>query len=82
MKTHPILMKFKRRNVYLWIKVHKDLLLALSEILTAFSSFFLREKGGERVQGKERLHILYVVVASGSMFPADRQKALGSFDTA
>lgn len=44
-KTHPILMKFKRRNVYLWIKVHKDLLLTLSEILTAFLFFlfFARE---------------------------------------
>lgn len=77
MKTHPILMKFKRRNVYLWIKVHKDLLLTLSEILTAFSFFFKRE----RVQGKERLHISYIVMVSGSMFPADRQKAPGSFDT-
>lgn len=41
-KTHSILMKFKRRKFYLWIKVHKDLLLTLSEILTAF--FFKKEK--------------------------------------
>lgn len=39
-KTHPILMKFKRRNVYLWIKVHKYLLLTLSEILTGFGLGF------------------------------------------
>lgn len=48
-KTHPILMKFKRRNVYLWIKVHKDLLLTLSEILTAFLFFFIFCKGAHLV---------------------------------
>lgn len=79
-KTHPILMKFKRRNVYLWIKVHKDLLLTLSEILTAFLFFFFFQER-KRVQGKEILHVLYIVAVSGSMFPADRQKAPGSFDT-
>lgn len=70
-KTHSILMKFKRRKFYLWIKVHKDLLLTLSEILTAF--FFLREKENAR---KERFHILYIVVVSGSMFPANTQSLL------
>lgn len=79
-KTHPILMKFKRRNVYLWIKVHKDLLFTLPEILTAFFFFFLKERAG-RAHGKERLHILYIVVVSGSTFSADRQNTPGSFDT-
>lgn len=65
-------MKFKRRKFYLWIKVHKDLLLTLSEILTAFF-FFLREKENAR---KERFHILYIVVVSGSMFPANTQSLL------
>lgn len=70
-KTHSILMKFKRRKFYLWIKVHKDL-VTLSEILTAFF-FFLREKENAR---KERFHILYIVVVSGSMFPANTQSLL------
>lgn len=50
MKTHLILMKFKRRNVYLWIKVQKDLQHTLSEILTAFAFLVLvvlREGGRE-----------------------------------
>lgn len=56
-KTHPILMKFKRRNVYLWIKVHKDLLLTLSEILTAFF-FFLREKERESAREGKTPHLV------------------------
>ena len=83
-KTHPILMKFKRRNVYLWIKVHKDLLLIASEILTAFFLFFFpfffffffkRER--TRVQGKERLRMVCLAVVRGLMLPEDRQRALG-----
>lgn len=70
-KTHSILMKFKRRKFYLWIKVHKDLLLTLSEILTAF--FFLREKEKAR---KERFHILYIVVVSWINVPSKHSELL------
>jgi hypothetical protein len=34
MKTHPNLMKFKERNVYLWIKILNDLLLIVPKIVT------------------------------------------------
>lgn len=52
-KTHLNLIKFKGRNVYLWIKVYNDLLLLVIEIVTALLS-----RSREDEQGRAREKVL------------------------
>lgn len=54
--------------------------ICCSHILRYWQLFFFFFKERKRVQGMERLHILYIVVVKGSMFPENRQRAPGSFD--
>ena len=75
MKTHPNLMKFKGRNVYLWIKAWNDLLLVVTEVVTAL---FNREREGKWGSAREKVPSVML-----SMNQQSRQtnKRLVGFDT-